>query len=79
MDDLLLPVAPAKGVLLSVRSSKVEVEAQGARLSSGDIGETGEIIVLRLSEISEGGRVEYVLFAFVWFGYVLWVGAGCAF
>ena len=54
-------------MLLSVRSSKVDVEAQGARLSSGDMGETGEIIVLRASEISEGGRVEYVLF--VWVGF----------
>jgi hypothetical protein len=74
MLDLLLlavaGVAPGKA-----RSSNVDVDAHGACCppSSGDSGETGDIIVLRAEEISEGGRVVYVLFAFlfVWFRYVL--------
>ena len=50
-----------KGVLLSVRSSKVEVEAQGrcALFEEGDKGETGDIAVFLLEEMSEGGRVVY--------------------
>jgi hypothetical protein len=85
MLDLLL-LAAAGAAPGKARSSNVDVDAHGACCppSSGDSGETGDIIVLRAEEISEGGRVKYVLFSFlfVWVGYVLLVflGAGsCVF
>jgi hypothetical protein len=61
--SFLLPTPPGreeeKGVLLSVRSSNVDVEAHGkcALFEDGDNGETGDIVVFLLSEMSEGGRV----------------------